>query len=143
MILRPARSTDAGKLGAMITQAVAARDWKPLLHTGAEDIAHMGRLIDYGWVMVAEDTRVLGFLARDEDYIHALFVDETAQNQGVGSALLQDAMSKRSKLDLWTFVENTGAQRFYERHGFSETHRTDGSRNEEQLPDIHFQWEAP
>ena len=43
-------------------------------------------------------------------------------------------------LALWTFQVNTPAQRFYRRHGFVATERTDGSRNEEREPDIRFVW---
>jgi len=43
-------------------------------------------------------------------------------------------------LQLWTFASNAGAQRFYDRHGFVETRRTDGRDNEEGLPDILYVW---
>jgi hypothetical protein len=43
-------------------------------------------------------------------------------------------------LRLWTFASNAGAQRFYERHGFVETRRTDGRDNEERAPDILYVW---
>ena len=39
-------------------------------------------------------------------------------------------------LRLWTFASNTGAQRFYARHGFVEVRRTDGRDNEERAPDV-------
>ena len=39
-----------------------------------------------------------------------------------------------------TFASNTGAQRFYERHGFVATRRTDGRDNEEGAPDILYVW---
>lgn len=141
-LLRPARSTDAGKLGLMITEAVAARAWKPRLHTGAEDIAHAGQLIDRGWVTVfceADDTPV-GFLAREDGFIHALFVAARAQRRGVGGALLRDAQSRADRLDLWTFEANAGARRFYRRHGFEVVARSTGD-NEEGLPDIRFRWQ--
>lgn len=142
--LRPARSTDAGKLGAMITHAVEAHAWKPKLHTGAEDIAHAGHLIDRGWVTVATDDRdrVLGFIARDDHLIHSLYVHREAQRLGVGKALLNDAKARTERLDLWTFEANKGAQRFYRREGFAEVQRTAGE-NEEGLPDIRFVWTAP
>ncbi len=139
--LRPARSTDAGKLGQMITDAVAAKPWKPRLHTGAEDIAHAGQMIDKGWVTVAENDLLMGFVARDNAFIHALFIHEDARNQGVGKALIDDAKSQSNRLDLWTFVENRGARRFYKREGFAEVERGDGSQNDEGLPEIHFRWE--
>jgi 8-oxo-dGTP pyrophosphatase MutT (NUDIX family) len=34
----------------------------------------------------------------------------------------------------------TALQRFYERHGFIEIERTDGSGNEEQAPDVRYRW---
>ena len=141
--LRPARSTDAGKLGAMISDAVAARPWKPRLHTGAEDIAFCGAMIDRGWVTVALlDERVAGFLARDGDDVNALFVTPNAQGKGVGGALLRDAMQARARLVLWTFLANEGARQFYDRYGFVERARGDGSGNEEGLPDIQLEWQA-
>jgi GNAT superfamily N-acetyltransferase len=142
--LRPARTTDAGKLGQMMTDAIAAKPWKPRLHTGAEDIAFVGRMIDRGWVTVAEhiDLPTLhGFLARENDYIHALFIAPDKRNSGVGRALIEDAQSKADSLNLWTFEANTGAQRFYLREGFKETARTDGHDNDEGLPDVQFVWQ--
>lgn len=141
--LRAARSTDAGKLGAMITDAVLARPWKPRLHTGAEDIAHCGRMIDRGWVTVAVlEDRVAGFLTREGRDVHALFVASDMQGRGVGSALLRHAMQASDRLLLWTFLENAGALRFYDRHGFRERARGDGSDNDEGLPDIQLEWQA-
>jgi ribosomal protein S18 acetylase RimI-like enzyme len=35
-------------------------------------------------------------------------------------------------------LTNERAQRFYERHGFTEVERTDGSDNEERAPDIQY-----
>lgn len=140
LTLRPARSTDAGKLGVMITEAVDARPWKPRLHTGAQDIMHMGQLIDSGVVTVAElDERVAGFLALDGQELDALFVASWAQGRRVGTALLNEAKARSEVLDLWTFQQNTGAQRFYLRHGFAEIARTDGD-NDEGLPDIRYRW---
>jgi ribosomal protein S18 acetylase RimI-like enzyme len=40
-------------------------------------------------------------------------------------------------------VTNTGAQRFYRRHGFVMAETTDGSGNEEHAPAIRFVWTAP
>ncbi|MCT4556379.1 MAG: GNAT family N-acetyltransferase [Pelagimonas sp.] len=138
--LRDARDTDAGKLGQMISDAVAARAWKPVLHSGAQDIAHTGDMIDRGWVRVAElDGRVAGFIARERGYIHALFVTPDLQGHGIGSALLHEAQSHGQALTLWVFEQNTDALRFYLRAGFAETHRTAGE-NDEALPDIHLRW---
>jgi ribosomal protein S18 acetylase RimI-like enzyme len=61
--------------------------------------------------------------------------------RGFGAQLLAVAKRERPRgLSLWTFASNTGAQRFYERHGFIEADRTDGSRNEECAPDVLYVW---
>lgn len=137
--LRAARPTDAGALGAMITEAVRDNAWKPLLHNAAQDIAHAGEMIDRGWVMVAEYAgRPRAFLAREDSYIHALFVTPDAQGHGLGRALLDTAKRQTRRLDLWTFADNHGARRFYRREGFTPTERPPAS--DEGLPEIHLTW---
>ena len=44
-------------------------------------------------------------------------------------------------LSLWTFQVNGAARRFYERHGFTEVERTDGSHNDEHEPDVRYVWQ--
>jgi len=141
-VLRPATPLDAGRVGAILSAWIDETPWMPRIHTRAEDIAHADMMVGRGWVTVAERSdEVTGFLARDGDDIHALYIDPTARGQGVGSRLLADAMDHEERLTLWTFQANTRAQNFYERHGFAEIERTDGARNDEGLPDIRYQWE--
>ena len=141
ILLRPARALDAGKVGGLITEGNALNAWKPRLHSGAEDIGFGAKMIDRGWVTVAcEDRQVLGFIARQDDYIHALYIGAQARGSGVGRMLLDDAKAGRDRLSLWTFELNIGAQRFYLREGFVEDSRTDGHANEEKLPDIKYIW---
>ncbi len=140
--LRKARSTDAGKIGAILSEFTRTTEWMPPLHTGAEDIAHAGRLIDRGVVTVAErDGMVVGFAACDDGDLDALYVAANARGQGVGSALLDHLKSAHDTLTLWTFQANQRAQKFYVRHGFAEIERTDGAGNDETLPDIRYTWQ--
>ncbi len=140
-VIRPARSTDAGKLGAILSEAVRAHTWKPRLHTGAEDIAHMGDLIDRGWVRVCEsDGVVAGFLALDGTSVQSLYVSIAEQGKGIGGALLVQAQEGQERLELWTFQAKEDAQRFYRAHGFTAAERTEGAGNEEGLPDVRFTW---
>lgn len=140
--LRPARPLDAGPLGEMLTQAVRGFDWKPRLHSAAEDIAHVALMIGRGWVTVACDGDApRGFIARDRGYVHALFVRESARGAGIGRALLADAQGAVDRLELWTFQHNLDAQRFYARLGFSDVERTDGRDNDEGLPDVRYVWQ--
>ena len=63
--------------------------------------------------------------------------------QRIGSALLAHAMAVLPRpVRLYTFQANTGARRFYERHGFVAVERTDGSANEEGAPDVRYVWPA-
>ncbi len=41
---------------------------------------------------------------------------------------------------LWVFQTNTGAIRFYERHGFELVKLTDGAENMEREPDALYRW---
>ena len=141
VFLRPARPTDAGATGAILHQFAVDTPWMPTLHSGAETVAFCGDMIDRGWVMVAEDeTGVLGFLSRDREEVHALYLDPSRTRQGIGATLIRDAMAVSDRLALWTFQANDGAQRFYLREGFLEQRRTDGADNDEGLPDIRYVW---
>lgn len=95
------------------------------------------------WLAEGERGRIAGILVLDGPWVDQLYVEPTMTGRGVGTELLRFAKGRRpAGLRLWTFVSNTGAQRFYERHGFVETERTDGRRNEEQAPDILYVWDG-
>ncbi|MGJ8617824.1 MAG: GNAT family N-acetyltransferase [Sulfitobacter sp.] len=139
--LRAARSMDAGAVGAIFSEFAETTEWLPRLHTGAEDIAHAGELIERGWVTVAErDGTVIGFIACDGAEVDALYVSRRQRGNGVGTRLLVEVCAKAAKLSLWTFQANIRAIAFYTRHGFVEVARTDGAGNDEQLPDVQFEW---
>lgn len=141
VFLRPARSTDAGKAGAILSAFVDETEWMPRIHTRAEDISHVGAMIDRGWVTIAEkDDRVVGFSARYDAKVHALYVDPAERGQGCGTMLLVAMQDVSDRLSLWTFQANERAQAFYIRHGFTEAERTDGADNDEKLPDIRLEW---
>jgi len=142
MVIRKATPLDAGKTGAILTQAVRDHRWMPELHSEAENISFCGQLIENDLVWVADDGVVRGFLAREGDYIHALYVARGARGHGIGAQLLARAQRDCARLELYTFVANQGARRFYDRHGFVEAERSDGARNDEGLPDILLTWEA-
>ena len=139
--LRAARSTDAGRVGAILSAFIDDTPWMPRIHTRAEDLSFAGHMIEQGWVTVAEDRGgVAGFVARNGDTIHALYVCAGQRNLGCGAQLLARMQAETSDLSLWTFQANTDAQRFYMRHGFQEKDRTDGAGNDEGLPDIRYGW---
>ncbi len=141
VILRPARSTDAGTTGAILHGFAHDNDWMPELHSEAETIAFCGRMIDLGWVTVVElQGRVAGFLALNDDEVQSLYLAAEARGQGIGRRLLDHAKAQRPTLSLYAFQANHPACRFYERNGFVEVARGDGSENDENLPDIKYVW---
>ena len=86
------------------------------------------------WV-AEEDGRVVGFAGLGDGKLRHLWVEPAAQNRGFGTALLAKAKERRPDgFQLWVFQKNTGARRFYERHGFTLVKLTDGRDNQERSP---------
>ncbi len=95
------------------------------------------------WVAVA-DSAVVGLLVLDGGELEELYLDPAWRGRGLGDRLVGLAKQRcPGGLALWAFQVNEPAQRFYERHGFTATERTDGSRNEEREPDVRYVWQPP
>ena len=140
-ILRAAQPTDAGATGEILWGYLSQTSWMPQFYTAAEIIGFCGLMIDRGWVTLATaNEQIEGFIARDKTEIHALYLSQKCIGKGVGSQLLNDAKTASKQLELWTFQAATKAQQFYLRQSFIEIDRTDGSGNDEKLPDIHYVW---
>jgi GNAT superfamily N-acetyltransferase len=93
------------------------------------------------WVAEERGDTLVGIVVLDGPWLDQLYVEPTMTGRGIGVGLVKVAQRQRpAGLRLWTFAANTRAQRFYERHGFVETHRTSGSDNEEGAPDILYVW---
>ena len=140
--IRRAVATDADQAAAMFTAVMKQRTFAPKFHSDEEDRAYIAERItdDEMWVAVV-DGRVIGLACLKDDCLMQLHVDPAQQNCGIGTALLDHVKYQRpGGFDLWTFQANKGARRFYERHGLEAVERTDGERNEEQLPDVRYAW---
>lgn len=95
------------------------------------------------WVAEGTDAALVGLLVLEGDWLAQLYVEPGMTGRGIGAELVGRAKRERpAGLRLWTFASNTGAQRFYERHGFVESRRTDGRDNEERAPDVLYVWGA-
>ncbi len=147
MELRPARDDEKDVLAQLWRRAL--QDMTYLPPVPEEHLPLLAGIIDRHeevW-LAEEDGRPLGFLAIERsqrdglDVLEKLYVDPDAQNQGVGTALLEHAKALRPDgLVLWVFQKNDGARRFYERHGFRLVKLTDGAENMEREPDALYEW---
>jgi GNAT superfamily N-acetyltransferase len=142
--LRRASAEDSDELAALFG---ASRDealpYLPKLHTAEDDRGWMRDVVlatCQVWV-VADETRILGFMALNDDHVDHLYVLPGWQGQGVGSRLLDVAKERApGRLRLYAFQRNTRARGFYERRGFEAIQFGDGSENEEREPDVLYEW---
>ena len=73
-------------------------------------------------VWVYDDEFVKGVLHIAGDRIEELYVDHFFENRGIGGELMRFAIERGCRY-LWVLEKNTGARRFYERHGFVVTEK--------------------
>jgi ribosomal protein S18 acetylase RimI-like enzyme len=144
VVLRPARPSDGPSIAAVYVRSFRATlPHIRLSHTDAEVREHFATVVTNEldtWVAL-DDGAVVGFVALDRDRIDHLYVIPEATGLGLGRELL--ALAKRERPDglrLYAFQANTGARRFYERHGFEVVDFDDGERNEEGEPDVLYEW---
>ncbi|HWJ79886.1 MAG TPA: GNAT family N-acetyltransferase [Niallia sp.] len=87
------------------------------------------------------DEKVVGMIAYNDREISQLYIHLDYQGKGLGKALLEKVKKQSSgSLKLYTFEVNKNAQVFYEKNGFKVIAR--GHENEENLPDILYEWKA-
>jgi GNAT superfamily N-acetyltransferase len=132
---------DVGPLARIMGDWVRETGWMPVLHSREDDERFLGGLIATHAVRVARNGAArLGFLARQAGQVQALHVAAPSRGQGIGSALLKEVKAVEHEVLLWTFQANHRALAFYHREGFREVARTDGSGNDERLPDVQLIW---
>jgi GNAT superfamily N-acetyltransferase len=147
MEIRPARAEEIVDLTRLFVRARNEMDYVPQVpEEHVELIAARIREHEELW-LAEEEGRLLGFLGIEHstnlgaDVLERIYVEPGEQKRGVGSALLDKAKELRpGGLHLWVFQKNTGARRFYERHGFRLVKLTDGAENMEREPDALYRW---
>jgi GNAT superfamily N-acetyltransferase len=140
--LRRATANDAVETAAVFSAALKSMRFFPKLHSDEEDGDFVADFIDSDETWIAmEGGLIRGVACLRGEWLDHLYVSPAFQNRGAGSALLAKVKEQRpSGFRLWTFQANTGARRFYERHGCRAVEFTDGRRNEEKLPDVLYVW---
>lgn len=152
MRYRTARDADsAGVAEVYLASRKTYLSYAPLAHSD-EDVRRWIRytLIPMGSVTVAlQGNEVVGMMATSIDekaraWVDHLYLEPLSVGQGIGSELLTRALKTLPRpIRLYTFQENVGARRFYQRHGFVPITFGDGSENEENCPDVLFELSQP
>jgi GNAT superfamily N-acetyltransferase len=147
------RKADAGDANAIATIHIEARKrylaFAPLVHSEAEVHTWVREhVVPAGMTWVLDDgSTILAYMTLevrpDGGWIDQLYAHPNATGRGYGTTFL--ALAKRElppPIRLYTFQQNGGARRFYERAGFVVEKLSDGLTNEEQCPDVLYRWPA-
>lgn len=95
------------------------------------------------WVAVdpADGDRIVGLMALSASMLEQLYVAPDWIGRGLGRRFLGLAKERRPEgFELYCFVANANARRFYEHHGFTAVAFGDGSNNQERQPDVRYAW---
>jgi pimeloyl-ACP methyl ester carboxylesterase/GNAT superfamily N-acetyltransferase len=141
--IRPATPADAGAVADVYLASFHATYDFPLAHTDDQVRAWVREvLIASGATWVAtEGERIVAMMVVRPGDLDQLYVAPDRIGAGIGRRLLDRAKAlSPDGLTLYTFQVNERARRFYERNGFVEDARGDGSGNEETQPDVRYAW---
>lgn len=121
----------------------------PLTHSDAATRQWIAaHVIPSGTMTLAvKDSEVVGMMAISHKegcaWMEHFYLAPGFTGQGIGARLLAHAKAQQEgPIRLYTFQANTGARRFYERHGFQALAFSDGQDNEERCPDVLYEWNA-
>ena len=78
-------------------------------------------------IYVYDNGIIKGFIQMNETEICKLYVEPCFQGEGIGSELIEFAITELNAKSLWALVKNIKAISFYQRHGF---HLTDKKKIE-------------
>lgn len=145
--LRAATPADAAKIAQLyLGSRRHFLPYAPLAHSDADVHTWIREhLLPSAQVTLALDGgELLGFIASTKgdacQWVDHLYLRPASVGLGIGSALLQPIIASQTReLRLYTFQQNLGARRFYERFGFVAIAFSDGSGNEERCPDVLYE----
>jgi GNAT superfamily N-acetyltransferase len=136
-MIRRATADDVEEIVAIFEPSFALLDFLPQLHTHEENLGFFGRCVSGGEAYLLGR----GFAILDGDRLTHLYVHPDELGTGVGHALFEHVTRLRpGGLQFWVFQQNTRARSFYEAHGAVAVELTDGDGNEEQTPDVRYEW---
>jgi GNAT superfamily N-acetyltransferase len=142
-MIRRARPEDAEEIAETFVRSIGTLEFLPPIHTETEHRHFITAVVPRDHELwVAEDGgSVVGLAAVGDRTLGHLYVHPEHSGRGIGTELLDAVKELRPDgFTLWTFPANERACRFYERRGLRAIQRTDGSGNEEKLPDVQYEW---
>ena len=140
-VIRRADASDVEAIVEVFEQISATMTYLPVVHTREENLAWFAaRLADReGWVW--DEDGVRGYMLLGDGELMHIYLAPGWTGRGIGTQLLDLAKARLPHgFTLWTFQENGGARRWYERHGLEAIEFGDGSGNEEGVPDVRYAW---
>ena len=143
--LERAMPQDGDEIAALYLEArkAALGAIPPVFGSDERVLAWLSRRVKNGqecWV-TRDENGVSAFMLLEPGWLDQLYVRVDRIGQGLGAELVSKAKKLMPEgMRLWTFQSNMAAHRFYERHGFVVVEKTDGSNNEEQAPDVCYEW---
>lgn len=145
---RPATQSDAEAVAQVyLSSRKKFVSFAPVAHSDADVYQWIRNiLIPHDLVIVVEQNNtIIGMMAlstaEEAGWIDQLYLHPDVVGRGIGTKLIERAKAELgSPIRLYTFQENQGATRFYERHGFKAIQYGDGSGNEEKCPDVLYEW---
>ncbi|MCW3096427.1 MAG: hypothetical protein JWL77_2045 [Chthonomonadaceae bacterium] len=148
IFLRPAIQSEADAVADVyLASRKAFLSFAPLAHSDEEVRRWIAEVLlpSVAVTVALHGEQIVGMMATDHeqgyDWIDQLYLDPDFVGIGIGSLLLEQAKQQLNPpLRLYTFQANAGARRFYERHGFQAIAFGDGQGNEEQCPDVLYEW---
>ncbi|HTP76851.1 MAG TPA: GNAT family N-acetyltransferase [Rhizomicrobium sp.] len=142
--IRRATDKDGPDVGEVFLAARATMTYLPRVHSDDETRDHFKRLVRDKETWIADrDGKVVGFAVIDGGWLEHLYVHPSRFKTGTGSKLFAQATRQHPQgFQFWAFQQNTGARRFYERHGCALVRLTNGEDNEEKTPDALYVWPA-
>jgi GNAT superfamily N-acetyltransferase len=136
-VIRRATAEDVDEVVAIFEPSFALLDYLPKLHTHEENVGFFRRMVEEGECWLTDG----GFALVKENTLWHLYVRPDRIGTGVGHALFEHVKTRcPTGFDLWVFQQNDRARRFYEAHGAVAVEFTDGAGNEEQTPDVRYEW---
>lgn len=150
LTLRAAAADDLDRIAAVFSLSLRTLTFLPALHTPAEERGFLREAIlpicDVTVATISATGAIVGFSAVEplDDQpgfeVRLLYVHPAHFGIGAGSRLIAHAKDRGQPLELWCFLANGRARRFYERCGFRALAFTNGARNEERAPDVRYRW---